>query len=301
MFTAIVMTSPGREANLVACLRMLQQQSLQPLEVLVADDGSARGQQMAAVFEKSLNLRYFWRPNDCCVARSRNIGAAAARAEWLVFLDSDMLLHPEALAAYATVLRDFPRQVFFGYFGNLRTALSPSLFLPERQVMWCDRRFETYAPEGLIPAYNMARFPHEWAWSGHFALRRQIYEQVQGFDERFVGWGDEDLDFAFRLIQAGHQVHFFLDAWAEQQVHRRDEPFHTLATEGRSHAYISNYEPVYYKVQFLRSPQGWQRLSQAIFDHYLQNIPGSPEHPEYRLMHTLPPESGSGMPGSAGS
>lgn len=301
MFTAIVMTSPGREANLVACLRMLQQQSLQPLEVLVADDGSARGQQLAAVFEKSLNLRYFWRPNDCCVARSRNIGAAAARSEWLVFLDSDMLLHPGALAAYATVLRDFPRHVFFGYFGNLRTSLSPSLFLPERQVMWCDRRFETYAPEGLIPAYNMARFPHEWAWSGHFALRRQIYEQVKGFDERFVGWGDEDLDFAFRLIQAGHQVHFFLDAWAEQQVHRRDEPFHTLATEARRHAYTSNYEPVDYKVQFLRSPQGWQRLSQAIFDHYLQNIPGSPEHPEYRLMHTLPPESGSGTPGSAAS
>lgn len=301
MFSAIVMTSPGREANLVACLRMLQQQKPLPLEVLVADDGSERGQALASVFEKTLNLRYFWRPNDCCVARSRNIGAAAARSDWLVFLDSDMLLYPGSLAAYANALRDFPKRVFFGYFGNLRTALSPSLFLPERQVMWCDRRFETYQPEGLIPAYNMTRFPHEWAWSGHFALQRRIYEQVQGFDERFRGWGDEDLDFAFRLIQAGYEVHFFLDAWAEQQVHRRDEPFHTLPAAERTHTYVSNYEPVAYKVQFLHSAPGWQRLSQAIFGHYLQSTPGSPEHPEYRLLHTLPPESESGMSGSTGS
>jgi len=286
--SVIVMTSPEREDNLAACLQMLARQSLPALEVIIADDGSAGGQAVAAPFESALRLRYLWRPNEFCVARSRNLGAAAARSDWLVFLDSDMLFNPQALAAYASILKDFPARVLYGYFGNLRTAPSPSLFFPERQVLWCDRRFDAYRPKGLSPTPEMIHFPYQMAWSGHFAIHRKIFEQVQGFDERFRGWGSEDLDFAQRLFQAGHQLHFFLDAWAEQQLHPHDATFRPLPESERGASFVSSKQSASYTVQVLHSPQGWAALRDAVFGYYLQFAPKSSETGEYRLRHTPP-------------
>jgi len=298
LISVIVTTSPGREANLAACLQLLSQQSLPAQEVIVVDDGSVQGQATAQAYQICLPLQYLWRPNDCSVALSRNLGAQAASGTYLVFLDSDMLLNPNGLAAYAEAFRDFPQLAFYGYFGYQLELVGPSFFLPTRQVMWCDRRFDAYHRTGLVPAYNMIRFPHEWAWSGNFALSRQVYEQVQGFDSRFRGWGGEDLDFAWRLLSAGYQLHFFLDAWAEQQTHERQERFHTWADTQREVIYQSRYQHANYRVQILHSPTAWKQLSHVIFEYYAKTVREWPVHPEFQPVHRPPPESG---PGNAGS
>lgn len=263
----IVTTSPGREANLQACLQLLAQQSQPAQQILVIDDGSAGGGAICERFPQ-LPLSYHWRPNDCRVAYSRQLGAEQTTAELLVFLDSDMLLNPKGLAAYAEYLEVFPQHALYGYFGYQQGFVAPSYWLPERQVLWCDRRFERYAPEGLEPASNMLRYPHEWAWSGNLALRRELYFAVGGFDPRFKGWGGEDLDFAWRLRQAGTPLHFFLDAWAEQQLHSRDEAFYQVPESEKTVNYHSQYQQADYKVQVLYSEAGWARLRQAIFGHY---------------------------------
>ena len=40
-------------------------------------------------------------------------------------------------------------------------------------------------------------------WSLAFAIRRQSFERIGGFDERFVGYGAEDTDFGFSAQRAG--------------------------------------------------------------------------------------------------
>lgn len=263
----IICTSPGREHNLEGCLQVLARQSRRADEIIIADDGSRGGQDVATRF-KHLPIQYLWRPNDCGLALSRNLGAAATSADLLVFLDTDVLLNPRGLKAYAEYLQEFPKHVLYGYFGYQQEYLAPSFFLPEREVLWCDSRYEHYAPEGLKPARNMMRFPHEWAWGGNFALMRSVYEAVGGFDARFRGWGGEDLDFASRLLAQHFQIHFFLDAWAEQQTHRHDEPFHVLPPEEREVEYEHHYDEANYRVQCLHSPQGWAELSRVIFEYY---------------------------------
>lgn len=269
-FSVIITTSPGREQNLRACLSLLSRQLHAPSEVLVIDDGSEEAATICKVFERCLNLRFFWRPNDCCVAHSRNLGAEHAKEDYLVFLDSDMLLNPHGLSAYAEYLNEFPNQILYGYFGYIFEYIAPSYFLNKRKVMWCDRRFVEYHYEGLIPAPNMVRYPHEWAWSGNFALKKSIYDSIKGFNEGYRGWGGEDLDFAWRLLQNNWQIHFFLDAWAEHQCHDRNETFHELSKTQRSTEYQHRYEEAKYKVQVIHSPEGWNRLRNIIFNHYLK-------------------------------
>lgn len=260
----IVTTSPGREDNLAGCLQLLTRQTRPPDQVIVADDGSARGRAVAATYADTLPLDYLWRPNDCRVALSRNLGAEAASGRWLIFIDSDMLLNPHGIASYLNYLEEFPDQALYGYFGYQGDTFADSVLLPGRQVKWIDHRFEEYQPEGLRPALNMIRYPHEWAWSGNFALARARYWQIGGFDPRYRGWGGEDLDFASRWIAAGLELHFFLDAWAEQQLHTYTEIFHLLPEAEREVRYASHYDSPGYTPRVLYSAAGWARLRAAI-------------------------------------
>lgn len=271
--SVIITTSPGREAHLLACLQMLGQQSHLPAEVIVVDDGSAQGQTLAIAQAKiqpwPFVLHYDWRSNDCRVALSRNRGAERASGQLLVFIDSDILLNPLALEAYALFLDLKAHWLLYGYYGYHGELLSPSVLLPGQTVQWCDRRYVEFNETEIVPAPNLLRFPHEWAWSGNFALHRSLYRQLTGFDARYQGWGGEDLDFASRAIAKGFELHFLLDAWGEHLPHALNEPFHSLPAEQKALLYQSHYTLSPYMVRVLSTPQGLQGLLAKIHGFYV--------------------------------
>jgi glycosyltransferase involved in cell wall biosynthesis len=73
-------------------------------EIIVVDDCSDDGSD--AILKKYVNAARVVRPErNMGASRARNLGAAAATGEYLVFLDGDDLLLPWALDVYAQVLR----------------------------------------------------------------------------------------------------------------------------------------------------------------------------------------------------
>jgi glycosyltransferase involved in cell wall biosynthesis len=82
----------------VAAIRSALDQSLSPLEVLVCDDGSTddTAARVAAVGDP--RIRWIAGPRGGRPAIPRNRGIAAARGEWLAFLDSDDVWLPQKLA-----------------------------------------------------------------------------------------------------------------------------------------------------------------------------------------------------------
>jgi len=44
-------------------------------------------------------------------------------------------------------------------------------------------------------------------FTGNFSIDRKSYEMVNGFDENFVDWGFENIDFGYRLYQSGLKFH----------------------------------------------------------------------------------------------
>ena len=81
-------------------------------EVVVVDDGSTDG--TAAFLAAVPDAR--WRPVRNAVAggasAARNAGVAAAQGEFVVFLDDDDELRPNALAALKHYLQTFPQLTF---------------------------------------------------------------------------------------------------------------------------------------------------------------------------------------------
>lgn len=271
--SVIITTSPGREANLAGCLASLARQRQSPgFEVLVCDDGSTAGEATAADWQQQLNLRYLWRPNDMCLNRSRNAGLAVARGRRIVVISGDVLLNPLALAAYDAHLQAGAGRLWSGYFGYLRYYVAPSTLIPGRLVNYLDKRFFGYGTDRLLPLPHLAQHPEEFFWGGSLAFERGDLDAIGGFDEAFVGWGYEDVAFGRKLLQAGLQLHFSLDAWGEHQLHRFDEVFHQpeVSPNAGLLAASTPAPPAAYAVQLAASPETLRDFAARLFGAYLQ-------------------------------
>ncbi len=104
---SVIIPTYNRAAWVTEAVASVLAQSYQDFEVLVVDDGStdATLEALAPVLRQITLLRA---PARRGVAAARNLGIAAARGEWLAFLDSDDLWRPEKLARQMDFLSEHP-------------------------------------------------------------------------------------------------------------------------------------------------------------------------------------------------
>jgi GT2 family glycosyltransferase len=117
-------------------------------------------------------------------AANRNHGAALAKNEWIAFTDDDCLPEPGWLAGFATAIATD---------GAMAAWEGPTQ--ADRPQMYLDE----IAPLNTHGGY---------LWSCNLAVRRAVFEALQGFDERFLYATMEDVDFRERLKAAGHRFGF---------------------------------------------------------------------------------------------
>jgi GT2 family glycosyltransferase len=155
-------------------------------EVIVTDDGSS------ATAEQMIRERYPWvrwaQGPGKGPAANRNNGARVARGEWLAFLDDDCLPDPQWLKSYVEAIAAEPN---YSVFEGRVYADRPKQSLAEIAPI-----FET---GGGLP-------------SGNFLCKREVFEAMRGFDERFPYASMEDVDLRTRLLKAGHQFLFIREA-----------------------------------------------------------------------------------------
>lgn len=225
--SVIISFSPGRQANLLSCLHLLSRQSLPPDAVWVESDGD-EDIALPDGFDAPWPLTISARPRDYCVARSRNLGvgrshnlvAARSDHDLLVFLDCDILLQPEGLAAYVRLAQAHPQSALYGSVTHQVEGLRPSQFFPEQEVCAEDLRFlQRDGQVQILP--TLWQYPQLFAWTGNCCIPRPLFEAVGGFDTGFVGPGWEDVDFANRLLKAGFGLAFGLEPWAEHLAHAK--------------------------------------------------------------------------------
>ena len=78
-------------------LESLAQQTFKDFEVIIVEDGSQRTcKDVCDQFAGILPLHYYYKENSG-PGQSRNYGAERANGEWLIVLDSDVVLPPDYL------------------------------------------------------------------------------------------------------------------------------------------------------------------------------------------------------------
>lgn len=90
-----------------AAIQSVMAQTLQPLEVLLVDDGSTDDG-----LDRALGMHYpclrVIRQGNAGVAAARNMGIAAAQGDYVCFLDADDSYRPGLLAALSELAKRFP-------------------------------------------------------------------------------------------------------------------------------------------------------------------------------------------------
>lgn len=95
MKISVVIPTFNRADRIVRAVRSVLEQTLAPAEVIVVDDGST-DLTRRALSPFIGRIRYLLTPNGG-VSRARNTGIGACRSDWIAFLDSDDVWHPEKL------------------------------------------------------------------------------------------------------------------------------------------------------------------------------------------------------------
>ncbi|KRG65633.1 glycosyl transferase [Stenotrophomonas humi] len=236
----MVSTYNWKEA-LALVLHSAARQSRLPDEVIVADDGSREDtaellHAMAGSFP--VPLRHVWQPDDGFrLARCRNRGIAAARGDYLIQLDGDMIMHPHFIADHMRLAR--PGAFLQGT--RIRTTDAETARLLSGGTPKFGLSVDAYfRKEGDRSTYHFGRRHHTLRipWlaelksraSGHpmgcnVSFWRKDLLAVNGYDERMVGYGSEDLELDERLRQAGlrrRQIKFA--ALALHLEHRSSAP-----------------------------------------------------------------------------
>lgn len=163
------------------------------VEVVVLDDGTAdaglTARLEAQVRAMALPCRLITLRVNAGRSAGRNRLAAAARGEWLLFLDSDMRPdRPDFLAAWAGLIERAAPAVAFGGF-SLKQAPTAPRYAVHRALA---------AKSECVPAAARARQPEKYVYTSNLLVRRDVFE-AEAFDPGFTGWGWEDVEWALRV------------------------------------------------------------------------------------------------------
>jgi glycosyltransferase involved in cell wall biosynthesis len=212
MRLALVITTHERPEALAAVLDSVRRQSVAPGEIIIADDGSGAATQQAIsafVSRSTVPVRVVSQPHEGFrAARLRNLGIAATSSAYLVFIDADMLLHPQFIADHQRMAR--PGFYTQGVRVHTDAELTKKLIAAPSALpsIWSAglgglRRLYLLRSPWLTQVTRTLANGIIAIKSCNLAAWRDDLVRVNGFNEAFVGWGPEDKELCTRLENAG--------------------------------------------------------------------------------------------------
>lgn len=198
---SIIIPVYNRPEETKELLESLSKQTFQDFEILVVEDGSTvRCKDVVTTFQERLNLLYLEKPNSG-PGESRNYGVAHSHGEYIIVLDSDVVLPPSYLSEVDAELKREDADAFGGP----------------------DRAHESFSPTQKAINYAMTSFfttggirggkkkmDKFYPRSFNMGIRRETYLRLGGFGKMRFG---EDIDFSLRLYEAGCRCRLFPEAW----------------------------------------------------------------------------------------
>ena len=176
-------------------------QGVKDFEVIVVDDGSTTPcRDVCQAFDGILDIHYYNKENSG-PGGTRNYAAERASGEWLIILDSDVILPADYLQEVDTALAATPLDAFGG-----PDSAHPSFTTTQKAINYAMTSFFTTG--GIRGGKKkMDRF---FPRSFNMGVRRECYLRLGGFADMRFG---EDVDFSMRIVEAGLRCRLIPEAW----------------------------------------------------------------------------------------
>ena len=182
-------------------LESLCHQEVKDFEVIIVEDGSKKPcKDVCDKYAGILDLHYYFKENSG-PGQSRNYGAERAKGDWLIVLDSDVVLPTGYLRAVDERLNS---QI--DAFGG-PDASHPSFTPVQKAISYSMTSFFT---TGGIRGGKGKKLDKFFPRSYNMGIRREVYQKLGGFTKMRFG---EDIDFSYRIVEAGYKTALIPEAW----------------------------------------------------------------------------------------
>lgn len=182
-------------------LASLCTQRTKDFEVIVVEDGSAvTCRDVLQRYNGRLDLHYYAKPNSG-PGPTRNYGVERATGEYVIILDSDVVLPEGYLTAVDAELQRKACDAFGGpdrahsSFSAVQKAINYAMtsFFTTGGIRGGKKKMDKFYPR----SFNMG-------------CRRTVYQSLGGFAPMRFG---EDIDFSTRIFEGGYACRLFPEAW----------------------------------------------------------------------------------------
>lgn len=201
MYYSIIVPVYNRPDEVDELLESLTHQTFKQFEVIIVEDGSKNDcRSVVEKYSGALDIHYYYKDNSG-PGQSRNYGAERSKGDYLIVLDSDVVLPEGYLQAVEDELTANPCDAFGGpdsahpSFTDVQKAISYSMtsFFTTGGIRGGKKKLDKFYPR----SFNMG-------------IRRDIYKKLNGFSKMRFG---EDIDFSIRIFKAGCSCRLFPEAW----------------------------------------------------------------------------------------
>jgi glycosyltransferase involved in cell wall biosynthesis len=184
---SIIVPVHNGAATLPACLKALIEAPGPSREILVSDDAS---DDDSAEIARSMGVLVIRSDANRGCGPARNAAALQARAPILLFVDSDVVIHADALERIAEFLDENAN--YSAVFGSYDAKPSAENFVSQYRNLL--HHF----------THQNGKFEAETLWTGLGAIRKSAFEHVGGFrdDRRAL----EDVELGLRLSSDGFRI-----------------------------------------------------------------------------------------------
>ena len=182
-------------------LESLTHQTQRDFEVIIVEDGSSVPcRDVVERYADKLAVHYYDKPNSG-PGQTRNYGVERANGEYVIILDSDVVLPEGYFAAIDAELAANPCDAFGG-----PDRAHESFSTTQKAINYAMTSFFT---TGGIRG-GKAKLDKFYPRSFNMGVRREVYQALEGFSAMRFG---EDIDFSTRIFKSGYRCRLFPEAW----------------------------------------------------------------------------------------
>lgn len=200
---SIVIPVFNRADEVFELLESLIKQDLRDVELIIVEDGSTeKCEHIIAKYTDIIDIKYYFKENGG-PSKARNFGVSKAKNDYIIILDSDVVLPEKYIALIKNYLINNDIDAFGGPdaasddFTDIQKAINYSMTssLTTGGIRGgSDKGMEKFKPR----SFNMG-------------CKRKVCEALSGFDES-MRFG-EDIDFSLRLFESAYKVVLIKDAF----------------------------------------------------------------------------------------
>ncbi|MBM7499200.1 GT2 family glycosyltransferase [Brachybacterium muris] len=181
-----------------------QKSGTPPFEVIVVVDGVDDGSVALLENESRLDLRSIVFPENRGRVGALNAGFEAARGDVLIRCDDDLVVPPDYVAVHVEA---HTSSGTVGVVGPTRDIHVPSRYA---RAYGEDAASRSFAHVLSRPSAERWRL-----WAASCSVTRETWESIGIYDDRYKGYGWEDVDYGYRLHAAGLPIEVVEAATAE--------------------------------------------------------------------------------------